>query len=501
MAESQLITGSNYTTLLKQSSSARNGAPDGNVYFDIDNNQIQLIGYDELPQIDFGSGLEDNPLTNYDGITLQAIYLFENARRRVDETLRQYFRDTGGVYKFSGAFIFNNGASLANNDRNKIRQSGWIEYAGDRENISRIYFGVKSLVPIQMNSDPYWTLVESGFNEADLQSATWSNFFRSGPIDETIQVYGNTSHGDVSAGNFDYTQRTLVIRLRPFGSEHVQVTSTETGITEFSGYSTGFGIGENDNAFNSYDYSDVYGVGQILPWTGMSLEKLDVAQVETGFNENDGNFTWVLKNVNGGTVDECVAFLDALQMQDSNIDSGTGTYNGRKGRRWYSRNAQGKVVTSSISGYGLFIEGLSTSEKQNIIMTDDAGEIKTYPFYPEIRINVGSIAKADPKSWYHVFYRDGAFDFDFDKSGAVTVKDANGVDVKGMASSANAQNIISFTYDYDNNTQAGLNAGDDKDCVVLVEGDGGAAQALTEFTIVRNTIISVVCQPSLETNA
>jgi len=419
MASAQLIDVSNYATLLVQSTQGRDGTPNGNIYFDLAINTIQIITREELAQVDLGSGLEDNPLTNNFGITLQALYLFENQQRRLDETLRQFYRDTGGVYKFSGAFIFNKGAKLAGDDRKKIRGSGWIEYEGDRTNVNRIYFGVRSLVAIGETSQPYWTLVEST-TEAALQSATWSNFFRVGPIDEVVQVFGDTAHGDSEAGDFDYTTRNLVVRLRPFGSQHVQTTSVETGINEFSGFNAGFGIGEFDNAFNSFTLADVYGASQTAPWTGMSLEKLTTPVVKTGFNEPSGLFTWVLTNSGTGTVDQCAAYLDALQMQDDDIYAGSGIYNGRKGRTWYTRDAQGRVVTSSISDEGLFIDGLSTSEKQNIIQTDDAGDAKTYPFFPEIRINVGAIAKADGNGWGQVFYANGSGVLDFDTLGAVT---------------------------------------------------------------------------------
>lgn len=500
MSAAQLIDKTNYSTLLVQSSAGRSGSPDGNIYFDLANNQIQIITREELAQVDLGSGLEDNPLTDAMGITLQALYLFENQERRTDETLRQYYRDTRGVYQYAGAFYFNRGASLAGDDRQKIRQSGWIEYNGDQTDINRIYFGVRSLVAIEAASQPYWALV-ADTAEATLLAATWADFNRAGPIDEAIQVYGDTAYGDSSAGDFDYTASVLVIRLRPFGSEHAETTSTAAGITEFSGFSAGFGIGETDNAFNAYDLADVYGGARIAPWTGMSLEKLATAQTETGFNEADGNFTWVLSNTGGGTVDECAAYLDALQLQDADIDSGTGTYNGRAGRKWYTRNAAGKVVTNSISGEGLFIEGLSAAEKQKIIFTDDAGDEKTYPFQVEVRVNVGALAPTDANAWYHVYYADGASTADFDTANAVTVNDADGNPVKGNVATDAVANVISFSYDYSGNTQAGLAAGADKACIVIVEGDGGVAQALTAFTITETSIVNVTCAPETETNA
>ena len=54
----------------------------------------------------------------------------------------------------------------------------------------------------------------------------------------------------------------------------------------------------------------------------------------------------VLNNTGGGTAQQCAAFLDAATLQDADVDTGTGTYNGKKGRVWYSRNASGKVLNA-----------------------------------------------------------------------------------------------------------------------------------------------------------
>lgn len=498
-----LIDHTNYTTTLKESTNPRGSSPNGNVYFDSANNEIQLIGVDELATVDFGSGAVTNPLNNFDGITLRALYNFENSRRRANETLRTYERGTAGNYRFAGAFSFVNGVKLDGTDRNKVRSSGWIEYANTGDgatDVDRIYHGVVSLVDVQATTVPYWSLV-TATDEATLQAATWTNFVRQGDVNEAVQVYGDTAFGDSGAGDFDYTTRILVVRVRSWGYNPGETTSVASGISEFSGNSAGYGVGESLNPSNSYALADVFGGAAIAPWSTMTLEKLVTPQTETGFNEADGDFTWVLNNPAGGTVQQCAAYLDALTLQATDIDSGAGSYVGTKGRVWYTRNAEGKVVTSSIGGDGLFIEGLSTAEKQNVIMTDDAGATKTYPFFPDVQITVGAAAIADTNAWYHVYYVDGSGGSDFDTGSAVTVNDSAGNPVKGNVAADQVGGKISFAYAYDTNTQAGLAANTDKDIVVLVEGDGGAAQAITYATITRNTVVAITCAPPADNNA
>lgn len=508
------IDETNFHLYLKQSTQGRAGVPDGNIFFDKANDIIELIGVDELATFDhtgLGGGAADaNQLANFEGLTLRGLYNFENQERAADESLRQFLRGSKGTYRFAGAFDFINGVKLddtvlgdGSTDRNKIRGSGFIEYADTldgKTDIDRIYHGLNSLVDVQATTAPQFALVANTL-EATLQAATWGTFQRLGDINEVVQVYGSTAFGDATAGSFDDTQSVLIVRVRSWQYVAGETTSVLTNIAEFSGFSAGYGVGETLNPANTFNLVDVFGGAQIAPWTGMTLEKLAVAQTETGFNEADGNFTWVLHNTGGGTVQECAAYLDALALQSTDVDSGAGSYIGEKGRIWYFRNADGLVVTNSFESEGLFIEGLSISEKQNAIMTDDAAAAKTYPFFPDVQTTVGAAAIADANTWIQFYYVDGAAAADFDTVGAVTVNDSSGTPVKGLVSALQVGGKVSFAYAYDTNTQAGLASGVDKDVVAIVEGDGGAAQAITYFTITRDTVVPVTCAPPADTNA
>ena len=499
-----LIDHTNYQIYLKQSTQGRAGTPDGNVYFN-PNGEIELMGVDELATFDhtsIGGGSSDaNQLANFEGYTMRGLYNFENQERGSDETLRTFVKATRGNYRQAGAYSFYNGSKLATqDDRDKVRQSGYVEYADiNGTQINRIYHGIGSLVDVQATTVPYWTLVDNT-NESTLQSATWTDMARLGDIDECIQTFGSTTYGDTGAGDFDYLSRTLVIRVRSWQYLAGETDSIATKIAEVSGFTAGYGVGESIVPANPYSLADVFGGSQVSPWTGMSLAK-GTPQSETGFTESDGNFTWVLSNTLGGSVQQCAAFLDALALQDSNIDGGAGTYNGKNGRVWYARNASGFVVTSSVDGEGLFISGLSTSEKQNAIMTDDVSATKTYPFFPSINVDVGISGSTAPKAFYHMFYVDGASVADFDAVGAVTVNDGSSNPIKGSVVSDVVGTLLNFDYDYDANNQAGLSAGIDKPVVVMVEGDGDVGQALTYFTITRDAVINVSCAPSLDPNA
>ena len=433
---------------------------------------------------------EANPLTAQDGIKFEAIYAFENQERGVDEDLRKYDRWTAGSFKFAGAYRFINSRKPSTAaDRSAIRGSGWTEEASDG-GIDRIYFGNVGLSNIEPASQPYYQLAVGGAP---------TDFAKAGQIDEAVQVFGSTGNvpSDTGAGDFD-TRTYEAVSVRTFGNNYDRKeTTTDLGIAELGPYSTGFALNESTHLTSgAYALADVYGGGQISPWTGMTLEKLAAPQVETGFNEADGNFTWVLNNTVPGGLYQCVAFLDALAQTDDDIDSGVITVtNGKRVGTWYSYDAQGRIVTDSpFDGEGLFLEQIPTADEQLVVFTDDAGGLKTRPFLVQMEATIGATAKADPLAWYHCFFAAA-----YNTAGALTVENASAVEIKGLASSADAQNKIIEPFDYDGDTIGGT-AGTDKDAVFLCEGDGGAAQAKTLFTFTRQTTVAFTCAPGAETN-
>lgn len=473
-------------TNLQQSTQARSGTPDGNIFFDVANGRIEIIDSDEVPTM---AGAVTNELDPTDGITMRAIYAFERQERRTDETLRQYDYFTAGSFKFAGAYEWVNGRKAAEtgatitDDREKIRASGWIERSATAT-VDRIYFGVRSLGNIELTSQPYYQLSAGGVPVP---------FAKVGPVNEAVQVFGDSTF-DAGAGDFD-TRTYLSTKIRTYGQTFDEKTLVDSGVTEMSGYSAGFALGEGVHLTSgNYTIANVYD-SPIDPWLNMTFEELAVAQTETGFTTADGDFTYVVNNdaTTAGTLDEIVAFLDAIAQTDDDIDDGTGVINGQRVPVWYSYDAQGRIVTAQ----GLFLENVPAADQQRVVFTDDAGDLKAYPFYVQVEVSVGANAAADTNAWYHCYFADGpgAGD-DFNTAGALTVLDKDSAAVKGSVSAAST---ITFVFDYDGDTLGGP-IETDKDVIFECEGDGTATQAKTPFTITRDAVVRATASPGLETN-
>jgi hypothetical protein len=503
---------SNYDTLLVQSTVGRVGTPDGNIFFDVTNGILEIITVEEQATIDMsqhGGGVTDpNPLSEDDGIKLEALYAFERQERKTDETLRQYDYFFTGSFKFAGAYeIVNNrkfydtdtgGANSDTvDDRFKIRGSGWIERDGVGA-IGRIYYGNKSLGNIEALSQPYNQLIDGGAPV---------DYDKDGPIDEAVQVFGDIAV-DANTTTFD-TRTYESLKVRTFGFNYDEKILADSGVTEMGGYSSGFALGESAHLTSgNYTLADVYDT-QISPWTGMGLEELDTPQTETGFTTADGDFTWVVNNTVPGTLDEVVAFLDALAQTDDDInDHATNTTNGKRVGVWYSYDANGNIVPkvgTGAVGEGLFIEQLVGTDKNRVVFHDDAGAEKIYPAYSNVGIDVGANAVLDLQAWFHAFFLDGpgAGD-DFNTAGALTVEDADAVTlIKGNVdgSALRTGNSINFEFDHAGDTIGGPGgAGTDKDVVFECEGDGGVTAAKTVFTLTNAATITAACVPGVENN-
>lgn len=479
-----LIDLSNYSTSLYQASS--NAFEDGNVYFDKAAGTIAFgnsTDYPTLNLISHGGGASDaNPLSKQDGLKFEAIYAFENQERAADETLRAYDRWTSGSFKFGGAYNFINGRVPATDaDREIIRGSGWNEFGTDGL-VDKTYFGNKGLSDIETASQPYYQL---GVH------TTAIDYAKAGQIDEAVLVYED--------GGSDNTLNPEIVSVRTYGYNYDRKrTDTDLGITELGGYSTGFAVNESPHLttnITDHPFADVW-TTPAGAWANMTLEELDSAVSRDEFAEVAGNFTWVLNNPDGSTLDECVAYLDAIATVAADINTHvSNTTIGKDVDTWYTYNAAGQIVTKSgADSNGLYIYNIPIADQQRVLFTDDASNTKSYQFLVGVEANVGATAKTDTNAWFHSY-----FAADYNTASATTVEDSGSTEVKGLASSADGSNLIKFNFDYDGDAVGGT-AGTNKNAVFLCEGDGGATQAKTLYTLTRTTIISFTCAPGSETN-
>lgn len=503
-----LIDLSNFAATLLQSTDDRAGSPDGNIYFNTTSGEWEAIPVSELATVIYplghdsytdGSTPVPNPLVKEDGIKFEAIYAFENQERASSvvsgEGLRRFDRFTSGTFKFGGAYNFVNGRVPATAaDRTIIRGSGWNEFDTSGVPIKK-YFGNKGLSNILASSQPYFQQTIQG---------TATDFEEQGQIDEAILVYQDTDGNGTP--DIDLTTYEAV-SIRTYGQTHDRKnTVDDLGIAELGGYSTGFALNEGPHLttdpVTNHPLADVYTTPTGV-WATMELNHIPSPTAKTGEFSNDTGtllFSWELINANSANLDQIVAWLDAFSIHTDEAD-GLAVNTGHLGKdieTWYYYNSAGQVVTKSgvtPASEGLYINNVPTADQQRVVMTADDGEVKAYSFSVSVEAEIGSVAKADVNAWYHSWFAAA-----YNTLSAVVVEDSSAAEVKGAASTADGSNKIIFAFDYTGDTNGGA-ADSDKDCVFLCEGDGGATQAKTLYTITKQTTVAFSCAPSVENNA
>ncbi|NEZ65670.1 hypothetical protein D0962_23420 [Leptolyngbyaceae cyanobacterium CCMR0082] len=462
MATPQLITADNALSLLVLSTEGRSGTPDGNFFPNTVTGELELIGADELAQVDLGSGLEANPLTNFDGVTKQAIYRFERQIRQTgNEDLRGSRPFTEGVFRFSGAFETVYARKIAPADIPKIRSSGIVSREQKDGPTNRIYFGVRSLNAIQATSQPFYQLVPKPVTTAGRQAASPTNFGRLGPVDELVQTFGSTVNGDTGAGDFDFTGYELIASVRTFGREYSSATASTSGAPELNGFSQGFGFGDGAPTTSAdYNLVDVYGGTQIGPWTGMAYTSYDIPQTIEGFSDGAGgtrsaDFSAAISNTGGGSLTEIRAFLDALMLQDTDVDQhGTNSFIPKRAEELYT--IDGSVL---VTRQGLYIENVAAADRPSIRFTDDSGTEQSFPQVGDVRVSVPTAWTNDAQGWYQAFT--GA---SHNTADPVTFTDATSTNVVGTSADV-VSGEIRFTV-----SETDLNS----TIVFVIEGNGGA---------------------------
>ena len=337
MATAQLITRDNFDTLMVRSTGERGNSPNGNWFIDLTNDEVQLITREELAQVDLGSGLEDNPLTNGEKIQQLAVYFAYLNAVQADAALQQYVTPVDAVgnrmARLVGANAYLNGDKLASgavdaagrggslgDDRLKIADSGFTEFAaggGGNTLIDRIYHGSKSVNFVDPTAQPFYLLAAST-SEADRQAATPVNYSRLGPVNDVVQTFGSTANGDTGAGDFDRLTYVLISCVREFGFTVGEAVSTDIGVTELGAYLQGYPLGHTQvPEIAALTESDICGTNEVQ----------EINSDHTGGNFEltfDGQTTTATLDAAAATAADVQTALEAL----SNLEPGDVTVTG-----------------------------------------------------------------------------------------------------------------------------------------------------------------------------
>lgn len=403
-----------------------------------------------------------------DGVTLQAVY-----SKLVDLWATSNYQDSPfpmyAIDALSGQFqigtdgsTYNGWNWLDDTTRNMLRDGGWSEYSAAGALIAQ-YAGFVGLGSINSGSQPYYILATSDA-PTDFPFADQFNV--------GVKVFGDATHG-----NFD--KRTYAKTFcREYGKKYKSSVLADTGKTGTGANLVNFLIAnENDLKIQTADVN----------MTNAPYDNITVSYYSANQSRSIGGSNYNFKVIidgNNATLEQIYTKIQYLLRQNSDINtSGTaGVVTGKTAADLLSFVGDTLVTSNSV-----FIDNILAADSNRIEFYDDGGTKRTNPYTSAGTISFNTPLIGGGSSYRMLFTSPPGAGNDFGESGAITVNDATGTPITGVISSGS----ISFTYDYDGNTQGGFSAGTDRAVTLIGINPGSGKYVAATGTLTRSKAIAL----------
>lgn len=415
--------------------------------------------------------IEAGNLVAKDGVTLQALYskfikLWETSTYNKYPFVMYAIDAKSGQFQFGTDGGSYNGWKPANDaTRQMLRDGGWGEYSAAGA-LNREYVGIVSLGDVSAAAQLYY--------QRDAADAPVDFTFED-EVNEGIQVYG-----DAANGNFD--KRTYFKAfVREYAKKYKSSILADTGQTATGAYTVNVLLSNEDDL--KITAADAAMTG--APYSGITVEFFGTNQSKT-----IGGGSYPFRKIidgNNATLEQIYTKIQYLLRQDSDIDAGAGTVNGKTADELCYFVGDTLYTTQ-----GVFIENILDEDLNRIIFLDQNSVQRQYPFTSTGTLNFNSFLTQGGTGYYRMYFTNddaGAnAGNDYGASGAITVNDKDGNPITGAISASS----IDWSFDFDGNVQRGSGSDGEDAPIAIVAGNKGVAKPVVVFgTISRAKGISI----------
>lgn len=362
--------------------------------------------------------------------------------------------------------------------RKLIRTAGWAEKTTAGA-ILREYAGIVSLGSLGATDQPYYQ-----FN-----TETAVNFTYPGPVNEAVQIFGDTNNG-----NFDFNDAADTFKLfcREQGKTYAASNKAAIGATNLNyivyrfplSNGTDLKISASDNTISTTSpYNQItvtyYGTDQLFDVDGDTTTE---------------PYRYIITDASGSaTTKQIYEKIQYLLRQSSDIDTGAGTVTGKTADSLLSF-----VGDTLVGANGVYISGLNTNYINSVDFYDFNGIVRRYPFVAAGTINFGSFAgNGDFKYW--MFFTTTPNSSNYGTANALIVNRADGTTpIAGTYTGS----PVSWDFAYDSNVQGGRTISPAGNVNVKVVGIGlsGGQFVSVDHVITRTAGQSILLAPAQERN-
>lgn len=397
-----------------------------------------------------------------DGCTIQALYSklvdLWNTSSYQDSPFPMYTIDS-----LSGQFQFGtDGATYSgwkpSNDatRQMLRDGGWSEYNSSGV-LARQYAGIVGLGSVSSGSQLYYQA-----NSSDSPT----NFTYTDQCNEGIQVYGDIA-ADATTTTFD--KRTYFKGfVREYNKKYRDSTLADTAKSGTGAYIVNLLLSNEDDLKIAANDAAMSG----SPYSGITITYYGVDQ-----NRSIGGVNYPFRIIiegNNATLEQIYTKVQYLLRQNSDIDSGAGTVNGKTASLLLEF-----LGDTLYTKTGVYIDNIQLADSNRIVFKDYNGVDRTNPYVASGTITFNSFLVGAGSTYRLMFTSPPGAGNDYGESGAITVDDYTATPITGTISSGS----ITFSYDYDGNVQGGATAATDRDVTLI-----GVRPGYGKFTVATGTL-------------
>jgi hypothetical protein len=404
-----------------------------------------------------------------DGVTLKCLYSFLKEEWKADSNLIKYPFPLQPITDEQFELI-NNWDFEDDPTRYLIRTGGWA--LKDAAGVSlEEWAGVISLGSLGATDQVYFTQVDGGVS---------TNIQLTGRVNQAIKIYGDGTHG-----NIDY-RAYLKLICREYQKTYAAAALTDIGVQTMTYQVYRFPLSNATDLKVTHNdvTSEAYGV--TITWYGAPQSRTIGG---TAYNFN------VIIDGNNKDAEEIYEAVQRALRQASDIDAGGGTKTGKVTNELLY--FVGDTLKCKRDGSnGVYIDNFQSDDTNRIVMIDNTGAEKSFPFVAILKLQFGDNLINDANAIYRIFLTN-ANGKQYGTANAVLAKDDANADMAGPIA---AQAVITHTFAYDSNVQEGRTAGTDADITVVAIGLDTAQFVKATGTIQRSVSNVVSLVASLERN-
>ena len=430
-----------------------------------------------------------------DGVTMKALYSFLKEEWKNDPNTKNLAAFpfpltpiTDESYEFIEGWDFEDDTA-----RYLIRTAGWT-VRNTSGAVTQQWAGIVGLGTIESNDQLYYQQGSSG-------SAV--DFELTGQVNQAIQIFRDDDGDGNTAEGSDFDRRSnLTLFVREQGQVFGKATLTDIGVTQMGPQAYRFPIstGADLKIITADTGIKASGSGypaDIAPYSGMTITYHATPQSRT-IGASNYNFG-ITVNANGQSLQEVYEFIQYALRQNVDIADGAATVTGKTaaalayyvGDTFYTQTA----TNPEGGGTGVWIENFDIADINSIVLVDNTGTQRTFPYTASLTINFNDNLDNDTAAEYWVYFTTlpGGSN-DYGESGAILVQDADDIAMTGLVPGSS----VTHTFDYDGNVQGGRIAATDAGITVVAIGLATGQYVRATGTIQRSTTNTVTLVAPLE---